>query len=119
MIDEGANGPPVLSSSILSTNYLIKLVKLVQNTDRDLSPMINDFVQTLDKILAFSLSSRAHSVYRSTLGGPALTIVPWYPPSPQKKIVLLLNIIISFTFGLKSGPQGVQIFAFPRLTIAT
>jgi hypothetical protein len=41
------------------------------------------------------------------------------PPTPQKKIGLLLNIIISFTFGLKSGPQGVQIFAFPRLNIAT
>jgi hypothetical protein len=50
MIDEGANGPPVLSSScILSINYLIKLVKLVQNTDRDLFPIINLFVQTLDK----------------------------------------------------------------------
>ncbi len=41
------------------------------------------------------------------------------PPSSPQKIGLLLNIIISFTFGLKSGPQGVHIFAFPRLNTAT
>jgi hypothetical protein len=71
----------------------------------------------MDFDLAFGLSSRAHGVYKSTLGGSTLTIVPWYPPPPQ--IGLLLNIIISFTFGLKSGSQGVQICAFPRLNVAT
>jgi hypothetical protein len=71
----------------------------------------------MDFDLAFGLSSRAHGVYRSTLGGSALTIVPWYPP-PKKNWVASEHYNI-FTFGLKSGPQGVQIFAFPRLNIAT
>ncbi len=80
----------------------------------------------MDFDLAFGLSSRAHGVYRylgrtstynSTMVYPPPPPPP--PPAPERKIGLLLNIIISFIFGLKSGPQGVQIFAFPRLNIAT
>jgi hypothetical protein len=72
----------------------------------------------MDFDLAFGLSSRAHGVYRSTLGGPALTIVPWYTPPPKKNWVASKHYNIIY-FWTKIRASGSSEFAFPRLNIAT